>query len=106
MAQREIINKIKLYLKKLTDAGIIIDKAYLYGSYARGSQITKDSDIDVMIVSKSFETNIDKAAAIVWRLTGEVDIRIEPYIVAKSKFETDDVSPLLQIVKKEGIEIK
>jgi hypothetical protein len=38
-------------------------------------------------------------------LTGQIDTRIEPYTVGLKKFLSDDVSPLLQIVKHEGIEI-
>lgn len=41
-----------------------------------------------------------------WRLTAEVDTRIEPYTVGYKKFQEDDVSPLLQIVKQEGIELR
>jgi len=106
MVQIEIINKIKLYLKKLSDAGIYVEKAYLYGSYANNSGITKDSDIDLMIVSKKFDNDPDKGASIAWKLTKYVDTRIEPYIVGWNKFNNDDVSPLLQIVKKEGILIE
>lgn len=103
MAQKEIINKVKLYLSKLAEAGIHIDKAYLYGSYANGGNISESSDIDVMIVSKKFDTDSDKFAGVIWKLTTKVDSRIEPYIVGLNRFNNDDVSPLLQIVKKEGV---
>jgi hypothetical protein len=41
----------------------------------------------------------------VWALTRQVDARIEPYGIGIRKFLSDDVSPLLYIVKREGIEI-
>jgi len=40
-----------------------------------------------------------------WRLTEKVNNKIEPYIIGLRKFTNDDVSPLLQVVKREGIEI-
>ena len=47
----------------------------------------------------------DIAFGLIWRLTRKVDSRIEPYAVGLSRFDNDDVSPLLQIVKLEGIPI-
>jgi len=88
----------------LNTSGIPITKAYLYGSYAR-NEATENSDIDVMLISEIFDRNDDKIRAKAWMLTGEVDIRIEPYTVGLQKFLSDDVSPLLQIIKQEGIEV-
>ena len=50
MAEEEIITKIKKYLRDLAEAGISINRAFLYGSYANGS-MTDNSDIDLLIVS-------------------------------------------------------
>ena len=105
MAQREAIRKIKKYLKILNEAGIKIEKAFLFGSYANNN-MTDESDIDIMIVSQDFDVNNDVITGKVWNLTRSVDPRIEPYMVGKYKFENDDVSPLLQIVKKEGVLIE
>jgi len=38
-------------------------------------------------------------------LTTKVDSRIEPFIVGAKRFLIDDYSPLLEIVRQEGIEI-
>ncbi len=104
MAQREIIEKLRIYVDILVKEGIEIDKAFLFGSYARDEQ-TNDSDIDLMLVSKMFDRPDDRSIGMVWRLTRKVDSRIEPYTVGLTQFNTDTISPLLQIVKKEGIEI-
>ncbi|MFH0865737.1 MAG: hypothetical protein V1904_06055 [Bacteroidota bacterium] len=48
----------------------------------------------------------DKLRAKAWTLTENVDVRIEPYTIGLQKFLNDDVSPLLQIIRKEGLEIK
>jgi hypothetical protein len=40
-----------------------------------------------------------------WLYTTQIDHRIEPIAVGLKKFLTDDVSPILEIVRQEGIEI-
>lgn len=109
MSQREVISLIKQYIKNLNSAGIPIHRAFLYGSYAKG-EATKDSDIDVMLISDVFDNNdIDlKAMAwtFAWTLTKGTDTRIEPYTVGTKRFLTDDVSPILEIVRQEGVEIE
>ena len=53
MSQRkikQIVSFISIYLK---NQGIILNKLILFGSYAQGTS-TKDSDVDLAIVSKEF----------------------------------------------------
>ena len=105
MDRKEALNKVSEYIKLLNESGLLIDKAYLFGSAARNEQ-HEGSDIDVMLVSKRFDDSTDDIAfGLIWRLTRKVDSRIEPYAVGLSRFDNDDVSPLLQIVKLEGIPI-
>jgi predicted nucleotidyltransferase len=47
MSQIDAINIIRVYLKVLKKAGINIDKAYLYGSYAR-NEANEESDIRIV----------------------------------------------------------
>ena len=55
-------------------------------------------------VSKRFDDSSDDLAyGLIWRLTRAVDTRIEPFAIGLSRFDSDDISPLLQIVKEEGI---
>ena len=105
MAQIEIIDIVRKYVLLLNASGIPVVKAFLYGSYSR-NEAQSDSDIDVMIISPVFDKHNDKIKAKAWLLSEKIDIRIEPYTVGEKKYLSDDVSPLLQIVKKEGIEIK
>ena len=105
MDRKEALNKVSEYIKLLNESGLLIDKAYLFGSAARNEQ-HEGSDIDVMLVSKRFDDSTDDIAiGLIWRLTRKVDSRIEPYAVGLSRFDNDDVSPLLQIVKLEGVPI-
>ena len=105
MAREEIIKKVLEYIHVLNESGLKIDKAFLFGSVARNED-TMDSDIDVMLVSKVFEDRSDDIAiGEIWRLTRKVDVRIEPFAVGLNRFNHDEVSPLIQLVKKEGIPI-
>jgi len=104
MAQGEIIEILKKYCRVLDSSGIYVFKAFLFGSYSR-NEATPESDIDILIVSPMFDEQNDFLKIKVWRLTEKVNNKIEPYIIGLHKFKTDDVSPLLQVVRKDGIEI-
>jgi predicted nucleotidyltransferase len=104
MAQVEIIDLVRKYILLLNTSGIPVVKAFLYGSYSR-NDANPDSDIDIMVISPAFDTNDDRIKAKAWLLTEKVDLRIEPYTIGEKKYLSDDISPLLQIVKKEGLEI-
>ncbi len=105
MDRKETLNKLSEYIKILNESGLNIEKAFLFGSAARNEE-REESDIDVMLVSSRFDDQSDDLAfGLIWKLTRRVDSRIEPYAVGLSRFDNDEVSPLLQIVKKEGIPI-
>lgn len=54
MAKKKVLEKTKsALLEWFEDAGIRVEKAVVFGSYARGKP-RKDSDIDLIIVSKAF----------------------------------------------------
>jgi hypothetical protein len=57
----------------------------------------------LLIVSSDFDNPEQSTIGLVWRLTRLINSRIEPYLVGLNKFENDDISPILQIVRKEGI---
>src|ERR1700677_3765721 len=105
MVDAAIIKVIKKYLAVLANNGIAIEKAFLYGSYAR-NEARLSSDIDLMLVSDYFDTNDVYLIAKPWRFAAETDYRIEPVSVSTKRFMSDDLSPLIAIVKQEGIEIK
>lgn len=105
MSQKNIIDIVNSYVNVLKKAGIPIEKVFLYGSYAR-NEANDESDIDLLLISKIFDTNNDYILSKPWLYTTEIDHRIEPLAVGTKRFETDDVSPILEIVRREGIEIK
>jgi predicted nucleotidyltransferase len=104
MVNPKTIDIVKKYLKILLDEGIVVKKAFLYGSQARGAA-TEESDIDVMLISPLFDGNTDKFAPVLWLSARKISYNIEPIAVGEKRFQTDDVSPLIEIVRREGIEI-
>jgi predicted nucleotidyltransferase len=102
MAKREVIEILKKYIFLLRTEGISVDKAFLYGSYLSDSA-RDESDIDLMIVTENEEN--DNLAGKIWSLTKKVNSKIEPYLVEKNRFYSDENSPLIDIVKKTGLEI-
>ena len=101
MAKREVVDILREYIYVLRSEGIIVYKAYLYGSYLSNTA-TDDSDIDVMIVT---ETENDQLTGKIWSLTRKVNSRIEPYPVGKKRFHRNEDSPLIDLVKRTGLEI-
>jgi len=104
MVEKSIIEIIKKYLELLKDEGVIIDRAFLYGSYAK-NQFNSESDIDLMLVSGVIDSSNDNIIGKIWALTQKVNSRIEPFLVSADNFYNDDVSPIIQLVRDEGIEI-
>lgn len=101
MAKKEIVEMLKKYIFVLRSEGIIIDKAYLYGSYLSNTA-TDESDIDIMIV---VEKEDDYLTGKIWSLTKKVNSKIEPYLVGKLRFNNNEDSPLIDLVKRTGLEI-
>ena len=105
MSQADVINIVRAYLLVLKQAGLHIDKAYLYGSYAR-NEATDHSDIDVMLVSSQFDTDDDYVLSKPWLFTKKVDFRIEPISIGLKRFNNDNISPIIEEIRQTGIEIK
>ena len=102
MAKNEVIEMLKLYVNLLRTEGVFVDKAFLYGSYLTDSA-TSESDIDLMIITDN--ENDDYLAGKIWKLTRNVNSKIEPFLVGKNRFYSNDNSPLVDLVKRTGLEI-
>lgn len=105
MAQNEVIDIVKQFIRNLQKDGIIIKFAYLFGSFAR-NEASPNSDIDVLLVSDMFDTDDDYVLSKPWLPKYRNDFRIEPISIGSKRFETDDVSPIIQIAKQEGVRIQ
>ena len=98
MDRETVINIVKLFKDKAY-VSYKPKEVYLYGSYAKGTAY-EDSDIDVAFVYDQYKSNTYlEDWAKLWKLSHEVDIRIEPVIVD----ENDDISGFLSDIKSSGI---
>lgn len=104
MDQKDAIAILRKYLGNINRSGLPIRKAFLYGSYAR-NEATESSDIDVLLVSDMFDTQDDTILSKPWSPKLRFDYRIEPYVIGTKRFLDDDVSLILEMVRREGIEI-
>jgi len=104
MLQQDAINIVRKYVSNLNNGGVEIYKAFLFGSYAR-NQASENSDIDVLLVSDAFDTDDDMILSKPWSPKFRIDYRIEPIAMGTKRFKTDDSSILLEVVRREGLEI-
>ena len=102
MAKNEVIEILRAYINLLRAEGITVEKAFLFGSYLTNSA-TSESDIDLMIVTEN--ENDDNLAGKIWKLTKKINSKIEPFLVGTNRFNSNDNSPLVDLVKRTGIEI-
>ena len=102
LAKKTVIRIISAYLEECKRQGIALKKAYLFGSYAKGT-FGKYSDIDIALVSDNFSKNPIKN----WRMMSSVDIkfsRIESHPFTIADFKKGN--PYFDEIKKTGIDIK
>ena len=104
MAKSEVIELLKSYILLLNTEGISVYKAFLFGSYSTDTA-SETSDIDVMIVSDKYDENDDIVAGKMWKLTRKVNTKIEPFLIGLNKFQNDNSSPLVSMIKLNGVEI-
>lgn len=104
MASQQIIDKVRVYRRKLQEEGIPVNEMYLFGSFATGLE-TDESDIDVMIVTDLESAGDDWKVGKMWRLTKFADTRIEPFVIDQARFQEDNISPVIRAVKREGVMI-
>ncbi len=101
---RDKINKIlKKYLAIIAASNIKIDKAYLFGSYAKECA-TAESDIDVAIISNDFSGDRYADRRKVVPLRRKIDRRLEPLPYRPENFIEND--PLAAEILRDGIEIR
>lgn len=106
MASKSILKIVRQYLAKVADAGIPVVSGIVYGSMACGEQ-RPNSDIDLLVISPAFDGAKDnRLVDTLWHLTWRVDSRIEPVPVGAREFESDDVSPLIAMARREGVVVE
>ena len=99
MDNKEVIKKLKLY-KQLLSKHMEFDEMILFGSYAKGNA-SEDSDVDVAIIVETLTGDYFSTRPLLWRIRREVDDRIEPVLIEKSR----DESGFLSEIMKTGVAI-
>ena len=61
------------------------------------------SDIELLLLSESLNDDDVQKKGRAWVLTRQVDSRIEPLLVNHKRFQSDEGSPILEIVRKAGM---
>lgn len=84
----KVIELIKEYLELLDQSGFAVRSAYLFGSYAHG-QANEWSDIDLAVVSDSFEGNRFKDKEKIRGLYRKVDLRLSTLPMTQSDLLED-----------------
>lgn len=79
-----------------------VSRAYIYGSYAKGSG-GRWSDIDVAIISPDFSHDLFEERVFLMKLALRLDDRIEPSPFRPEDFSLDN--PLVNEISATGIEI-
>lgn len=97
----EAREKAKKFVKSLSKTGIKVNKAYLFGSYAKGGA-KKDSDIDVCVISPSFTGDYFAEMIRLRKLSLKIDSRIEPVPFLPEDLN-DKYSTLASEIRKYGI---
>lgn len=105
MVEREVVEAIKGFAKKIRQQKIRISKVILYGSRASGTA-RKYSDIDVAVVSPDFGKDRFREGVKLFEIAGEVDPRIEPVPLSVESYKNDTWIPLIYEIRKTGLEIK
>lgn len=103
MVDQEIRDIIKKFVASLTSKGIRVEKAVLYGSYAKGD-IRADSDIDVAIISPDFGRDRYEEGKLLMQTAWRIDPRIEPVPISSESYKNDTWVPLIYEIREKGIE--
>ena len=101
MDQRAAIEVAEKYIAHLKKGGFGVQKAYLFGSYAKG-HVSEDSDIDLALVfseiSNRFMTQIE-----LMKISRKFDTRIEPHPFGNADFSA--TNPFVEEILKSGIRL-
>ena len=99
--REDIIDKVKLYKKLVMEYfPVPIEQFWLFGSYAKNNA-DDDSDIDIALVVSHLgkDYSVLNTEPILWRLKQQIDLRIEPHLIARNT----DYAGFLDEIQQTGI---
>jgi predicted nucleotidyltransferase len=105
MADPAIINIVRRYLRNLAQEGILARLGVLFGSHATGHP-GEWSDIDLVVVSPTFDGIFSRDAIdSLWYVAARTDSRIEPIPCGERQWVEDEVTPIIEIARREGVQV-
>jgi predicted nucleotidyltransferase len=105
MVDQEIRAIILKFITLLTQQGITVEKAILYGSFVSGDTHS-GSDLDLAIISPDFGKDRYEEGKRLFQMAWRVDPRLEPVPISSNSYENDTWLPLIYAIRQKGIEIK
>ena|SRR5687767_6160242 len=102
MVENSVKECVRSYLHALQSEGIPVHFGMIYGSQTTG-MTHQWSDIDLVVVSPCFDgsarlEDVDR----LWEVTTYTDHRIEPFPCGVQQWEQDNVTPIINIARREG----
>ncbi len=105
MADGSVVEIVKRYMRALQKEGIHARRVVLFGSFAR-SDANEWSDIDLIVIAPEFDGIKDRRVIRrMWILRGQANVRIEPIPCGEREWETEQSRPILDIARRDGMEI-
>lgn len=101
MDKESAIKLSKEYLIKVRKSDIDFSEAWLFGSFARGSN-HENSDIDIAIVLSKNNKSFDTEVKLMTIRTGEETL-IEPHAFNKDEFDLN--CPIVYQIKNRGLKL-
>lgn len=93
------IKLIKRYIRELKNNNIPIQKAFIFGSHAKGNP-KEESDIDIALVSVAFTGDRFEDRRKIVPFRRKIDSRIEPIPFRPEDFQKGGI--LIDVIKKTG----
>ena len=105
MVDEAVRERIENFISAVRQRGIPISRIVLFGSHARGDA-HEWSDIDIVVISPLFDgPDLRSAVDMLWEATVSTRGHIEPVACGERRWDDDDGSPILEIARREGVEI-
>ena len=102
MVAEHVLETVRDYLRACVEDGFPVSFGVLFGSQVTGNT-HEWSDIDLIVVSPRFDRKYGhKERGRLRVLAGRVDDRIEPIPCGLRQWETDDVSVIIEVARREG----
>jgi|YNPNPStandDraft_1061719.scaffolds.fasta_scaffold79117_2 predicted nucleotidyltransferase len=101
MNKNQALNLAKSYLEKLKKTRIPIQQSFIFGSFVK-KRFTKNSDIDLAIVSPAFGKDKQKERILLMNLRDEKTLIIEPHPISLKEWQLK-LNPIINEIKKNAI---